>query len=129
MGGYEKEFHNPVRQVAGLKANPEKGYLVDKKPVKIRVEKYNDYYWCGCGYGKTCQPFCDHSCEQPWLKKVIKGGPVRYIAPETKDIWFCMCKQSENRPFCDGTHRSEEVQSSRIDINSQLWEPAPTDKA
>ncbi len=23
------------------------------------VEKYNEYHWCGCGYGKTCQPFCD----------------------------------------------------------------------
>ena len=38
--------------------------------------------------------YLTRSCENLWLKKVIKGGPVRYIAPETKDVWFCNCKQT-----------------------------------
>ena len=38
----------------------------------VRVEKYVEYTWCGCGWGRTCQPFCDQSCQQPWLKRVMK---------------------------------------------------------
>jgi len=120
---YESEFSNPVREIAGMKVYPQKGMIAGKAPIKVRVEKYVDYLWCGCGYAKTCQPFCDRSCENLWLKKVIKGGPVRYIAPETKDVWFCNCKQTEHRPFCDGTHRSEEIQGAKADIRTELWEP------
>lgn len=44
------------------------------------------------------------------VKKQPKYRPIKYVADETKDVWFCNCKQSENRPFCDGTHKSAEVQ-------------------
>ena len=147
------------------------------KSVLVRVEKHMEYIWCGCGFGKTCQPLCDKSCQNLWLKKVmketiwwkiniftliplrflsevydrlsislihyclilryaayslfsksskghlkdpihiligsLKGGPVRYIAPETKDVWFCNCKQTENRPFCDGSHRKEKSHNEK----------------
>ena len=43
----------------------------------------------------------------------IVGGPITYIAPEDKDIWFCLCKRTKHRPFCDGTHRSEEIQAEK----------------
>jgi len=120
---YEHEFDNPVAEVAGMDVYPEKGYIVDKKPFKMKVEKYVEYVWCGCGYGRTRQPLCDQSCECRFLGKVIRGGPVRYIAPETKEVWFCNCKQTGSRPFCDGTHRSAEVQEARLDYTRELWEP------
>jgi hypothetical protein len=25
---------------------------------------------------------------------------------ERKEAWLCMCKQSKNKPFCDGTHKT-----------------------
>ena len=57
------------------------------------------------------------------MKKVMKVGPVKYIAPEIKDVWFCNCKQTNNKPFCDGTHRDEDIQKHRFDSPRQLWEP------
>ena len=30
--------------------------------------------------------------------------PYMYKAEETKEIYFCGCKESKNFPFCDGTH-------------------------
>jgi CDGSH-type Zn-finger protein len=51
-----------------------------------------------------------------WTTHLIKKGPkyrpIKYIAEETKDVWFCNCKQSSNRPLCDGTHKTDEVQKS-----------------
>jgi len=46
------------------------------------------------------------------VKRTPKYRPIKYVADETKDVWFCNCKQSSNRPFCDGTHKQEFVQSS-----------------
>ena len=25
----------------------------------VRVQQYHEYNWCGCGYGRGAQPFCD----------------------------------------------------------------------
>jgi len=38
--------------------SPQKGYVTDKKPFKVKVEKYRVYDWCGCGLSHS-QPFCD----------------------------------------------------------------------
>jgi len=119
----EKDLTNPAREVAGMNVYPEKGAIADNKPFKFKVEKYMEYTWCGCGYGRGSQPFCDKSCKNLYLKKIIKNGPVQYIAPETKEVWFCNCKQTNNRPFCDGTHRTEEVKEARLDYNKEVWEP------
>ena len=40
-----------------------------------------------------------------------KYRPIKYIADETKDVWFCNCKQSSTRPLCDGTHKTDAVQN------------------
>jgi len=122
---FKSRFHNPVSEVAGMNApNPEKPTRIyDNKPHKVRVEKYNRYFWCGCGFARTEPPFCDFTCQNLNMKRAIQTGPVEYIAPETKDIWFCNCKQTNNRPFCDGSHRSEEVQSYKFDHRPQFWEP------
>ena len=125
LPAYTGRFKNPVREAAGMKApNPEKTEsMYDNKPMKVRVEKYGRYQWCGCGLARTQQPFCDFTCQNLNFKRLVKTGPVEYIAPETKDVWFCNCKQTDNRPFCDGSHRSEEVQGHRFDSRPLFWEP------
>merc|ERR1711862_845710 len=63
------------------------------------------YNWCGCGMARTEQPLCDFACQNLYLKRILKGGPVKYVAPETKDVWFCNCKQTKSKPFCDGSRK------------------------
>jgi len=121
---FTSEFYNPVREVAGMDAPPpEKGHIYDIKPHRVSVRAGCSYLWCGCGMARTQQPYCDLTCKSLMVRKVVKGGPVRYIAPETKELWLCNCKQTNNAPFCDGTHRSDEVQTARLDGIRQLWEP------
>jgi len=121
---FTSEFSNPVREVAGMEAPPpEKGFIYDTKPHRVTVQAGCSYTWCGCGLARTQQPYCDLACKNLMSRKIVKGGPVRYIAPETKDLWLCNCKQTNNAPFCDGTHRSDEIQESRLDSHRQLWEP------
>ena len=33
-----------------------------------------------------------------------KFKPVKFVAEENKTIYFCHCKQTNNQPFCDGSH-------------------------
>ena len=92
------EFSNPVREMVGIKMT------VNAPPPE--------------------QPFCDLTCQNIYMKRIIKGGPVSYVATKTKDVWFCNCKQTDHRPFCDGTHRNEEIQNMRGDSNRYpVWEP------
>ena len=92
------EFSNPVREMVGIKMT------VNAPPPE--------------------QPFCDLTCQNIYMKRIIKGGPVSYVATKTKDVWFCNCKQTDHRPFCDATHRSEEIQNMRGDSNRyKVWEP------
>lgn len=49
-------------------------------------------------------------------KRLPKFRPIKYTATETKDIWFCNCKQSSTRPFCDGTHKKDEIKSAIKDV-------------
>ena len=98
------------------------GHLYDKKPFKISVKKYHLYKWCGCGRSHS-QPMCDTTCESQYWRKNIVGGPITYIAPEDKDVWFCMCKRTQHRPFCDGSHRDPEIQKMRIEGKIDLFEP------
>merc|ERR1711936_867923 len=73
----------------------------DNKPHRVTVHAGCSYTWCGCGLARTEQPYCDLTCQNLWLSKIMKGGPIRYIAPETKDLWLCNCKQTDHPPFCD----------------------------
>ena len=110
----------------GLKAPPpEKGHVYDNKPHNLTVQAGCSYTWCGCGLARTEQPLCDLACQNLYLSKLMKDGPVRYIATQTKQVWFCNCKLTSNKLFCDGSHshRSGEVQRHRFDGQRQLWEP------
>ena len=46
------------------------------------------------------QPFCDGAHID------TDNQPYMYKAEETKEIYFCGCKESKNFPFCDGTHNN-----------------------
>merc|ERR1719369_1373719 len=122
---FQSQLRNPVAEVDPSKVGveAENGAIYDNKPFKLRVEKYHLYTWCGCGWARTSQPLCDGACACHMNRKIVKGGPIRYIAPKTQDVWFCNCKQTKHRPFCDGSHRSAEVQEHRFEGQRQLWEP------
>ena len=50
---------------------------------------------------------------------------MKYVAPESKEVWLCNCNQTANRPFCDGSHRAPEIQETKLDYNREVWEPRP----
>ena len=96
---FQSELKNPVEVVFGSekKAPDDVGAPADKKPFKVSVKKYHLYKWCGCGKSHN-QPFCDGTHSNFYMKNKVKGGPVTYIAPEDRDIWFCNCKQVSSYP-------------------------------
>lgn len=72
--------------------------IADNKPVKVNLNKGDEYHFCTCGRSKS-QPFCDGShVGTTFTPKVI-------IAEEDGDAYLCACKHSANRPYCDGTHQ------------------------
>ena len=62
-------------------------------------------------------------CEITSTIYLADGGPITYIAPEDKDVWFCLCKRTKHRPFCDGSHRDEEIQNTVVEGKIELFEP------
>ena len=76
----------------------EKPASPQKEPYKVKVKKGKIYSWCTCGLSKN-QPFCDNS-----HRKEGKFKSLKYLAEETKEIYFCGCKMTGHPPFCDGTH-------------------------
>ena len=71
-------------------------HIAQKAPYAVELAA-GDYWWCSCGKSAK-QPFCDGS------HKGSEFLPVKFIAAETKRIFFCACKQTNNPPFCDSTH-------------------------
>ena len=47
------------------------------------------------------------------VRRNPKFRPIKYVAEETKDVWWCNCKQAKKRPFCDGTHKLDFVQKQQ----------------
>lgn len=71
---------------------------VEKRSIKVEVQKDKTYWWCSCGLSAN-QPFCDAS------HKGTEFSPLPYLATEDKIVGFCGCKKTKNPPFCDGSHR------------------------
>jgi len=95
----------------------------DTKPMRVKLEDGNNYYFCGCGKSNN-QPFCDASHAGTGIKpqafKAEKDGPEH----------LCLCKQSANPPFCDGSHTqvpSDMVgQEFQLERKSDMPEARPT---
>eukprot|EP00095_Tigriopus_kingsejongensis_P001987 snap_masked-scaffold1702_size30647-processed-gene-0.9 protein:Tk01987 transcript:snap_masked-scaffold1702_size30647-processed-gene-0.9-mRNA-1 annotation:"cdgsh iron sulfur domain-containing protein mitochondrial" len=119
---FQSQLRNPVDEVYGFKVPQAKGHIYDKKPFLVSVKKYQTYTWCGCGLSNQ-QPFCDDSHRNRYTQKLVRGGPVTYIAPRDQDVWFCQCKQTKHRPFCDGTHREDDIQEARLDGKNDIFNP------
>jgi len=40
--------------------------------------------------------------------------PEVFEVEEDGKYWLCNCKQTNNRPFCDGSHRIDEIQNKKL---------------
>jgi len=76
----------------------EKPSIPQKGPYKIKVERGKTYSWCACGLSQK-QPFCDGS-----HRKEGKFKSLKYLAIDSKEVFFCGCKMTNNQPLCDGSH-------------------------
>ncbi|XP_045169125.2 CDGSH iron-sulfur domain-containing protein 3, mitochondrial-like [Mercenaria mercenaria] len=123
VGVPQKKKPHPETQVKGqFELNPPKGKIYDKKPFPALLKAGKKYSWCTCGHSKH-QPFCDGSHKTVY--NVLKRGsaegkgtfqnilhqPVRFEVEEDGEYWLCNCKQTNGRPFCDGTHKQPEIQA------------------
>ncbi len=75
-----------------------KPIIADNKPIKVRLTKGDDYYFCACGRSAK-QPFCDGSHKGTGIKS------KHFVAESDGDNYLCACKQSANLPYCDGSHK------------------------
>ena len=97
------------------------------KPYLVKLEKDNNYAWCECAESKN-QPFCDGSHnklkekfdiivktlidinlisnENELLRLITQNDkkPVLFKAEKDIEVNLCGCKQSENAPYCNGSH-------------------------
>ncbi|MGR5148432.1 glutamate synthase-related protein [Photobacterium alginatilyticum] len=75
-----------------------KPLIANNKPVKVSLEKGQEYYFCRCGHS-TKQPFCDGSHKGTGIT------PLPFKAEQSSEEYLCACKHTGNAPFCDGTHK------------------------
>ena len=62
-----------------------KGKRAGESPIGIDVLEGKSYFWCTCGIS-------------------TEFAPVKYLADQSKKVFFCSCKQTNDRPLCDGSH-------------------------
>ncbi|ELW63972.1 CDGSH iron-sulfur domain-containing protein 3, mitochondrial [Tupaia chinensis] len=62
-----------------------------------------------CGHSKK-QPFCDGS----HFFQCTGLSPLKFKAQETCTVVLCTCKATQRPPYCNGTHRSEQVQKAEV---------------
>lgn len=75
-----------------------KPLIANNKPVKVSLEKGQEYYFCRCGRSAK-QPFCDGSHKGTGIT------PLPFKAEQSSEEYLCACKHTGNAPFCDGTHK------------------------
>ncbi len=55
------------------------------------------YYWSSCGKS-TNQPFGNGAHQETDFQ------PVEFVITEEKPVAMCLCKHTEDPPFCDVSH-------------------------
>lgn len=70
--------------------------IADNKPLVLDLEP-GTYHWCACGLS-TKGGFCDGSHRPTDMR------PVKFEVGEKQTVAICMCKHTEDAPYCDGSH-------------------------
>ncbi|OBS76956.1 hypothetical protein A6R68_16608 [Neotoma lepida] len=80
---------------------PAKPVVAQKTPIKLELVAGKNYRWC---------PFCDgsHFFQHTGL------SPLKFKVQETRTVALCTCKATQRPPYCDGTHKSEQVQKAEL---------------
>ncbi|KAK7795834.1 hypothetical protein U0070_011681 [Myodes glareolus] len=80
---------------------PAKPVVAQKTPIKLELVAGKTYRWC---------PFCDgsHFFQRTGL------SPLKFKVQETRTVALCTCKATQRPPYCDGTHKSEQVQKAEV---------------
>ncbi|MEX0274926.1 MAG: glutamate synthase-related protein [Flavobacteriaceae bacterium] len=89
--------------------------IVERKPIKVNLEKGAERYWCACGLSHD-QPYCDGS------HRTTDITPLGFTPEEDGDAYLCMCKHTKNPPYCDGTHTTlpEDNGTSKADAPTNV---------
>jgi len=70
----------------------------NNSPYQAQLVEGATYQWCKCGKSKT-GPFCDGGSH-------IGTGcePITFVARKTEIANLCGCRETDDPPYCDGTH-------------------------
>lgn len=106
FGSFQKLTENPYLtrdysiylSIKLVNMSNEKPIIAQKSPIAVQVEAGKNYAWCTCGKSEN-QPLCDGKHKgSSFSPKIVKYE-------ESKEVWFCACKQTGNElGQCDGTH-------------------------
>jgi CDGSH-type Zn-finger protein len=67
------------------------------RPAFVTLEA-GTHEWCTCGHSKDSRGLCDGS-------HIGKGFcPKLFTLEREKRVALCLCRHSQNPPYCDGTH-------------------------
>eukprot|EP00069_Balaena_mysticetus_P008839 bmy_06086T0 len=89
---------------------PAESVVTLKIPIKVELAAGKTYRSYVCGHSKK-QPFCDGS----HFFQLTGLSPLKFKAQETRMVALCTCETTQQPPYCEETHKSEQVQS--------LWVP------
>lgn len=76
----------------------EKPFISRKYPEMVELTAGKSYSYCTCGLAKDENPFCDHEHRTTQFKS------LKFTVEKDKKAAICMCRNSSNLPYCDGTH-------------------------
>lgn len=69
-------------------------------PFQVQLVEGETYQWCKCGRSKTGL-FCDGGSHEG-----TGCEPVTFIAKKTEVVNLCGCRETDDPPYCDGTHNT-----------------------
>ena len=64
------------------------------------LEKDKEYKYCNCGHSKS-KAFCDETCTK--INHKLTGLIFKHHK-DSGNYPICLCKTTENPPYCDGSH-------------------------